>query len=97
VVERTVALVRRSRPNEAGAPGFIKDWISWGAGPRASQALVLGAKARCILQGRSSVSWEDIAALAAPVLRHRLILSFRAEAEGVRVEDVIKRLLDGAS
>ncbi len=97
VVERTVALVRRSRPNEAGAPDFIKDWIAWGAGPRASQALILGAKARCILQGRTSVSWDDVAALAAPVMRHRLILSFRAEAEGVRVGDVIRRLLDESS
>jgi len=93
VVERTVALVRLTRPGEEGAPDFVKDWVAWGAGPRASQALVLGAKARCILKGRFSVSWEDVEALAEPVLRHRLILSFRGEAEGARVGDLIQRLL----
>ncbi len=95
LVEKTVALVRRTRPGEEGSPAFVKDWVSWGAGPRAGQALLLGAKARCLLQGRSTVSWEDILALAEPVLRHRILLSFRAEAEGVRVNDVVRRLLDG--
>jgi MoxR-like ATPase len=93
VVEKAVALARRTRPHESGAPEFVKDWLAWGAGPRAAQALVLGAKARCVLHGRFSVSWEDVLALAEPVLRHRLILSFRAEAEGVRVRDVVQRLL----
>ncbi|HRY30067.1 MAG TPA: MoxR family ATPase [Elusimicrobiota bacterium] len=96
VVEKTVALVRRTRP-QSGAEEFVKDWISWGAGPRASQALILGAKARCILNGRFAVSWDDVLALCEPVLRHRLILSFRAEAEGVRVRDVIQRLLKNPS
>ncbi len=93
VVERTVALVRRTRPKEEGAPEYVRDWVSWGAGPRACQALILGAKARSVLLGRFAVSWEDVLALAEPVLRHRLILSFRAEAEGVRVGDIIQRLL----
>jgi MoxR-like ATPase len=96
VVEKTVALVRRSRPHE-GAEPFVRDWVAWGAGPRATQALILGAKARAVLQGRHAVSWEDVLALVEPVLRHRLLLSFRAEAEGVRVRDVIRRLLDQPS
>jgi MoxR-like ATPase len=92
IVSRTVALVRRTRPDNMSDAG-LKDLISWGAGPRAAQALVLGAKVRAVLKGRTAVSWEDIEALVGPVLRHRLILSFRAEAEGVRVNDVIRRLL----
>ncbi len=94
VIEKTVSLVRKTRPQETGADAYVKDWIAWGAGPRACQALILGAKARAVLQGRHTVSWEDIQALAEPVFRHRLILTFRAEAEGVRVGDVIRKLLD---
>jgi MoxR-like ATPase len=93
VVEKAVALVRRTRPHESGAAEPVKDWVAWGAGPRACQALIVGAKARCIMEGRYTVSWEDVVALAEPVLRHRMILSFRGEAEGIRVEDIIQRLL----
>ena len=96
VVEFAVKLARRTRPKEPDAPDYIRNWISWGAGPRASQSLILGGKARAILQGRHTVSIDDLKALAAPVLRHRLILSFHAEAEGVSVEDVIRKLLADA-
>ncbi len=96
VVEYAVKLARRTRPKEPDAPDYIRNWISWGAGPRASQSLILGGKARAILQGRHTVSIDDLKALAAPVLRHRLILSFHAEAEGVSVEDVIRKLLADA-
>ncbi len=97
VVEWAVKLVRRTRPKESDAPDFVRNWISWGAGPRASQSLILGGKARAVLQGRSTVSIDDLRALAAPVLRHRLILSFHAEAEGVSVDDVIRKLLADGS
>ncbi|MBL0350644.1 MAG: MoxR family ATPase [Elusimicrobia bacterium] len=91
-----VRLVRSTRPDDPKAPEVVKSYVAWGAGPRAGQALILGAKVRCLLRGRLTVSWEDVAALAAPVLRHRLLLSYRAEAEGVRVDDVVRRLVDGA-
>ena len=91
-----VRLVRSTRPDDPKAPEVVKSYVTWGAGPRAGQALILGAKVRCLLRGRLTVSWEDVAALAAPVLRHRWLLSYRAEAEGVRVDDVVRRLLDGA-
>ena len=91
-----VRLVRSTRPDDPKAPEVVKSYVTWGAGPRAGQALILGAKVRCLLRGRLTVSWEDVAALAAPVLRHRLLLSYRAEAKGVRVDDVVRRLLDGA-
>jgi MoxR-like ATPase len=93
VVDYAVRLVRSTRPNEAGVPDFVKNWVSWGAGPRASQALIVGAKARAVLQGRYAASIEDIRALAAPVLRHRLVLSFHAEAEGVKMDEVIQKIL----
>ncbi|HOW28021.1 MAG TPA: MoxR family ATPase [Elusimicrobiota bacterium] len=94
IVEKTVRLVRMTRPQEDRSSQKIKDWVSWGAGPRAAQALILGAKVRAVLHGRFTVSWEDVRALADPVLRHRLILSFRAEAEGVRVSDIVRLILD---
>jgi MoxR-like ATPase len=97
VIEKTVLLVRRTRPQEPSAPAFIKDFVSWGAGPRACQALVLGAKVRAVLQGRFAVSWEDVEALIHPVLRHRVLPSFRAEAEGVRIDDLLQRLRTEAS
>jgi MoxR-like ATPase len=93
VVEKAVAFVRRTRPKEPEAPEFIRENVTWGAGPRAAQALVLGAKARCLLEGRGTPSWDDVAALAAPVLRHRLVLSFRAEADNVTADDLVRRLL----
>jgi MoxR-like ATPase len=94
LVRYAVRLAASSRPQQAGSPGFVNDWVSWGAGTRAGQSLVLGAKARALLQGRTHVSAEDIRVLAAPVLRHRILVNYRAEAEGVTVETVIRRLLD---
>jgi len=94
VANFAVNLVRASRPDDKGSPQFIKDWVSWGAGVRASQNLILGGKARAVLGGRYNVSEEDIKALAYPVLRHRIILNFNAEAEGIGVENVIARLLE---
>jgi MoxR-like ATPase len=93
VVKYAVALARSTRPNAPGAPAFVKEYVAWGAGPRASQFLVLAAKARAILSGRFAAATEDIAALARPTLQHRLILNYKAEAEGVRSADLIDRLL----
>jgi len=93
VVEYAVNLVTATRPSSPKAPEFIKRWVSWGASPRGSQNLILGGKARAILNGRFNVSVEDIRALAYPVLRHRIILNFNAEAEGVRTDEVIDKLL----
>jgi len=93
VVDYAVRLARRSRPGDPLAPKDVKSWIQWGAGPRASQYLILGGKARTILEGRYAVTTEDIKALAMPVLRHRLIPTFHAEAEGVTSLTVIDKLL----
>jgi MoxR-like ATPase len=93
MVRYAVQLAAASRPNQAATSAFVNDWVSWGAGTRAGQFLILGAKARALLQGRAHVSIEDIQALAAPALRHRVLLNYRAEADGIRVEEVIKRLL----
>ena len=93
MVRYAVQLAAASRPNQTGSPDFINEWVSWGAGTRASQFLILGAKARALIQGRAHVTVEDINALALPVLRHRILLNYRAEAEGVRVDEVIRRLL----
>ena len=89
-----VRLAAATRPHRDGAPDFVNTWLNWGAGTRAAQALVIGAKARALWRGRTHASADDIRALAAPVLRHRLLLNYRAEADGVTVEDVIKKLLD---
>jgi MoxR-like ATPase len=86
-------LVRATRPGDSAAPGEVDTYVRWGAGPRAGQALVLCAKARAVLNGRFAATREDIAALAAPVLRHRLLLSFAAEAEGKSADDVVAALL----
>ena len=83
-----------SRPHREGSPKFVNDWVSWGAGLRAAQFLSLGAKARTLLQGRAHVTTEDIQALAAPVLRHRVLVNYRAEAEGISAEGVIDKLLE---
>jgi len=93
VVKYAVALARATRPTTPNAPAFIKESVSWGAGPRASQFLILAAKARAILDGRYAVSTDDVAALARPTLQHRLILNYRAEAEGQRPGDIVDRLL----
>ena len=87
------ALVRATRPGDAAAPAAVESYVRWGAGPRAGQALVLCAKARALLHGRFAATREDIAALAAPVMRHRLLLSFAAEAEGKSADDVVAALL----
>ncbi|MCG6156293.1 AAA family ATPase [Rubinisphaera margarita] len=93
VVEYALALVRQTRIRGDIAPDFVKEWLSWGAGPRAVQYLILGAKTRALLYGRAHVSTEDIAALARPVLRHRIVTNFTAESEGITTDDVIDRLL----
>ena len=85
-------LVRASRP-QADAPAEVRQWVQWGAGPRAGQSLVLAAKARALLHGRLAATREDMLALAAPVMRHRLLLSFAAEAEQKSADDVIAALL----
>ena len=94
VVRFAVRLAAASRPNQPGSPDYINDWVSWGAGLRAAQYLVLGGKARALLSGRSNVTWDDIRALAAPVLRHRILINYRAEAAGQTVENIISRLLE---
>jgi len=94
LVRYAVRLAAASRPQQPDSPAFVNDWISWGAGTRACQFLVLGAKARALLQGRTHVGAEDIRALAGPVLRHRILVNYRAEAEGTNVETIIRRLLE---
>ena len=93
VIEYALALVRQTRIGEPGVPQFVADQLSWGAGPRAVQSLLLGGKARALLNGRGFVSTEDIAALAAPVLRHRIVTNFSAESEGITTDKVIARLV----
>jgi len=93
VITFAVDLVTRTRPAEASSPQFIKDWIRWGAGPRASQYLILGAKTRAILSGRAMPDVDDVKAVARPVLRHRLVTNFNAEADGVNTIHIIDRLM----
>ena len=94
VIRYAVRLVQATRPQNEASPEFIKDWISWGAGLRASQNLILAGKVRALLLGRYNVSYGDVRALAHSVMRHRIILNFHAEAERVTTDDVIERLLD---
>ncbi|MGQ4809444.1 hypothetical protein NKDENANG_02861 [Candidatus Entotheonellaceae bacterium PAL068K] len=94
VVGYAVRLAQSSRPDHPEAPSYIKEWVNWGAGPRASQYLVLGAKARAIIHGRFAASVQDIKALAPSVLRHRILTNFNAEAEGVSSLAIIDRLLE---
>jgi MoxR-like ATPase len=94
IVRYAVRLAAASRPHQGHSPDFINEWASWGAGTRAGQFLVLGAKVRALLQGRAHVTVADIRALAHPTLRHRILLNYRAEAEGLTVEAVIRRLLE---
>ena len=93
VISYAVALAQNSRPQNRAASAYVKDFVEWGAGPRASQYLILGAKARTILQGRYAVSIEDIQALAPSVLRHRIVPNFKAQGEGISSLDIIQRLL----
>ena len=94
MVRYAVRLAAASRPNQKETLDFVNQWISWGAGLRAAQFLILGAKVRAVLQGRSHVINEDIQKLANPALRHRILTNYRAEAEGVSVEDIIQKLID---
>jgi MoxR-like ATPase len=94
VARYAVRLASASRPRRAGAPRFVDDWVRWGAGLRAGQFLVLGAKTRALLDGRAHVRPEDVRAVALPVMRHRLLLNYRAEADGVTTEGLIARLLE---
>src|SRR3989449_2162145 len=94
VIQYTLALVRQTRIGEPGVPKFVRDWLSWGAGPRAVQYLILGAKARALLYGRSHVQTEDVQALALPVLRHRILTNFTAASEGITSDTVVKKLLE---
>jgi MoxR-like ATPase len=86
-------IVRATRPREKDSPDFINKWVAFGASVRAAQYLVLGAKARALTQGRYHVSYEDIRALAHPVLRHRVLTNFRAESEGITTDSIIDELL----
>jgi MoxR-like ATPase len=94
VIRYAVRLAAASRPGQSGSPAFVNDWVSWGAGTRAAQYMVLGAKARALIAGRNHATAEDIRALVHPTLRHRILVGYRAEAEGVSVENVISRLLE---
>jgi MoxR-like ATPase len=93
VVDYAVHLVRATRPNDASAPEYIRRWVRWGASPRASQYLILAGRARAAVQGRFNVACEDVAALAPLVLRHRMIRSFQADAEGKGADEIIQQLL----
>jgi len=94
LVRYAVRLASASRPRQKATPEFIQEWVSWGAGLRAAQYLVLGAKARALLQGRAHVTLDDLRKLAYPTMRHRILINYRAEAEGISVEKVIDRLLE---
>jgi len=88
-----VALVRRTRPDEPSAPPFVRDWVAYGASPRAAQALGVACRARALLHGRAAVRLDDVLALAPDIVRHRLVLNYHATAEGIRAVDVVRRLL----
>jgi MoxR-like ATPase len=94
VIRYAMTFARLTRREKGEVPDFVKNYVSWGAGPRASQYLVLGAKARAVLHGRYYASSEDVRAVAAPVLRHRIITNFNAEAEGVKPDDIVARLIE---
>ena len=93
LVRFTVRLAAASRPRQTGTPDFVNDWVNWGAGTRAAQFLTLGGKARALLHGRAHVTKEDLITLAGPVLRHRVLINYRAEAEGVTVSQIIEKLV----
>jgi MoxR-like ATPase len=94
VLDHAVRLVRTSRPNDDGAPDFVREWVSYGASVRAAQYLILGAKARALLAGRYHVKFEDVRALAHPVLRHRILKNFHAESERITTDHLVDRLLE---
>lgn len=94
VISYAVQLVTRTRPRDPSAPQYIRDWLSWGAGPRASQYLILGAKTRAILDGRHTPDIEDVRAVVGPVLRHRIVPNFNAEADGVSAIQIVQKLME---
>jgi MoxR-like ATPase len=93
VIHYALRLVRATRVHEGDVPPFVKEWVSWGAGPRGMQYLLLGGKARAMLNGRFFVTTDDIKAVAHPVLRHRVITNFNAESSGISSDKVVDRLL----
>ena len=93
VVNYAVKLSASTRPNEEAGNEYVKKWVEWGAGPRASQCLVLGAKAKALLDGRPTPTIEDIQSLAPDILRHRILPNFNAEAEGIKIDDIINHLI----
>ena len=93
VIRYALSLVRQTRIGNPGVPDFVEDMVSWGAGPRAVQFMILGGKARALLYGRTHVSTDDIQAMAKPVLRHRMVVNFAAESDGVTQDDIVERLL----
>ncbi len=93
VIEYAVDIVGKTRPMSETAPQFSRDWLDWGAGPRASMFLVLGAKARAVLDGRTTPDISDVKSLVKPVLRHRIITNFNAEADGIKPDDVLDKLI----
>ncbi|MBN2712498.1 MAG: MoxR family ATPase [Planctomycetes bacterium] len=92
-LDYAIKLARSTRPKEKASPDFVKEWVSWGAGPRAGQHMVLAGKARAVLSGRFAVDVSDIQKVALPVLRHRVVTNFNADSEGVSSDDIIKRLI----
>ena len=92
VIRYAMQFARLTRREKGDVPDFINQYVSWGAGPRASQYLILGAKARAMLNGRAYVNTDDVRAVAAPVLRHRIVTNFNAEAEGVSADEIVRRL-----
>ena len=97
VIRYALKLVRLTRPDKGQVPDFVREYVTWGAGPRASQYLVLGAKARAVLYGRYHAGTDDIRAVAPPVMRHRILTNFNAEAEGVKPDEIIRRLILAAA
>ncbi|MBV9774246.1 MAG: MoxR family ATPase, partial [Gemmatimonadetes bacterium] len=97
VLEYAARLVRATRPGTSGAPDEVTRWVRWGAGPRAGQALILGAKAHALLAGRFHATPDDVRRVAAPVLRHRVLVNFSAEAKGVSPDAIVGRLLEAVS
>ena len=93
VIQYAMKLVRATRVHEGGVPDFVRDYVSWGAGPRACQYLILGGKCRAVLHGRYHVSTDDIQAVAKPVLRHRLVTNFNADAEGFTADKIIDQMI----
>ena len=94
VIEYAVKLVSMTRPTNELAPQITKDWLDWGAGPRASTFLIMAAQAKCLLAGKSTPDIDDIKDIAKPILRHRIITNFTAEADGISKEDVLDQLID---